>query len=141
MSDTVSYGSVNVGDEIPALTKDPINRVQLALFAGATGDHNSINLDEEQAKAGGLPGVIAHGMLGMGFLGQLLTDWVPNSAIRGLNARFTSMAFPGDVITCRGKITDKKVVDGENIVDLEISAENEKGDKTHVGTASVALPD
>lgn len=141
MSNTVTYSSVNVGDEIPALTKDPINRVQLALFAGASGDHNSIHLDEEQAKAGGLPGVIAHGMLGMGFLGQVLTDWVPNSAIRSLNARFTSMAFPGDVITCRGTITDKKVVDGENIVELDISAENQKGEKTHAGTASVALPD
>lgn len=133
------FDSIQVGDAIPALTKPAIGPVQLALFAGASGDHNPIHLDEAAAKAGGLPGVIAHGMLSMAFLGQLLTGWVPQQRIRSFSTRFAAMAFPGDVITCRGTVAGKREADGAKLVDLEITAENQKGEKTLLGQATVAL--
>lgn len=135
---TVRFADIAVGDSIPELTKPPIDRTQLALFAGASGDHNPIHLDDEQARAGGLPGVIAHGMLSMAFLGQVLTGWVPQSAIRSFSARFTAMAFPGDTIVCKGVVTAKSE-DG-NLVDLELSAVNQHGKQTLAGAARVALP-
>ena len=61
MSNTVDYADLNVGDQIPDMVKENISRTQLALFAGASGDHNPIHLDDEEAKSGGLPGVIVHG--------------------------------------------------------------------------------
>lgn len=134
-----AFEDIRVGEAIPALTKPAIGPVQLALFAGASGDHNPIHLDEQAAKAGGLPGVIAHGMLSMAFLGQLLTGWVPQRAIRAFQARFSAMAFPGDVITCKGVVTAKREAEGEKLVDLEITAENQRGEKTLVGQATVAL--
>lgn len=133
------FDTIQVGDAIPALTKPAIGPVQLALFAGASGDHNPIHLDETAAKAGGLPGVIAHGMLSMAFLGQVLTGWVPQRRIRGFSTRFAAMAFPGDVITCRGTVAAKRESGGEKLVDLEITAENQKGEKTLIGQATVAL--
>jgi acyl dehydratase len=133
------FDSIQVGDAIPALTKPAIGPVQLALFAGASGDHNPIHLDETAAKAGGLPGVIAHGMLSMAFLGQLLTGWVPQRRIRSFSTRFAAMAFPGDVITCRGTVAAKREADGEKLVDLDITAENQKGEKTLLGQATVVL--
>ena len=135
-----SFDALKVGDAIPALTKPAITPLQLALFAGASGDHNPIHVDEQAAKGGGLPGVIAHGMLSMAFLGQILTDWVPQSAIRSFSTRFAAMAYPGDVITCKGTVTAKREADGQKLVDLDITAENASGEKTLIGQATVALP-
>jgi len=135
----VKFEDINVGDAIPALTTPAISHLQLALYAGAGADHNPIHVDQEAAKAGGLPGIIAHGMLPLGFLGQLLTRWVPQRRVRSLSARFVAMAFPGDVITCSGKVAAKRVEAGEQLVDLEIAAQNQKGENIQLGKATIAL--
>lgn len=137
---TVRLADLTVGESLPDLAKPPITRTQLALFAGASGDHNPIHLDDEQARSGGLPGVIAHGMLSMAFLGQALTGWVPQTAIRSFSARFTAMAFPGDTITCKGVVVARQVENGETLLDLELSAVNQDGRQTLAGNARVALP-
>src|ERR1035437_6235400 len=100
----IRFNDVAVGDVLPELTKPPVTRTQLALFAGASGDHNPIHLDDAEAKGSGLPGIIVHGMLPMAFLGQLITNWVPQKALRGFSSRFAAMSYPGDAITCRGKV-------------------------------------
>jgi acyl dehydratase len=79
-------------------------------------------------------------MLPLGFLGQLLTQWVPQRQLRSLSARFVAMAFPGDVITCSGKITRKREAAGEQLVDLDIAVQNQKGENIQLGRATVALP-
>jgi acyl dehydratase len=84
--------------------------------------------------------VIAHGMLSMAFLGQALTGWVPQTAIRSFSARFTAMAFPGDTITCKGVVVARQVENGETLLDLELSAVNQDGRQTLAGNARVALP-
>lgn len=142
MSSKVSYEEVSVGDTIPELSLPPINKVGLAMYAGASGDFNPIHLDEEQALANGLPGIIAHGMLNMALLARMLTDWVPQSRLREFSTRFTAMAFPGDVLTCRGTVTAMESAENgaENIVALEISMENQAGEKVLAGKARVALP-
>jgi acyl dehydratase len=137
---TVRLADLAVGESLPDMAKPPITRTQLALFAGASGDHNPIHLDDEQARSGGLPGVIAHGMLSMAFLGQALTGWVPQTAIRSFSARFTAMAFPGDTITCKGVVVARQEENGETLVDLELSAVNQDGRQTLAGNARVALP-
>jgi len=140
MAACVQFAAVEVGDSIPPLAKPAITRMQLALFAGAGADHNPIHVDDELARAGGLPGVIAHGMLDMAFLGQLLTNWVPQKCIRALSARFVAMAFPGDVMTCTGRVVAKAVQEGENRVELELALENQRGEKIQLGKATVVLP-
>ncbi|MCP5089063.1 MAG: dehydratase [Rhodobacteraceae bacterium] len=139
MPDNVKFADLDVGATIPAFSKGPITRTQLALFAGASGDHNPIHLDDEEARAGGLPGVIVHGMLMMAVLGQMLTAWVPQSRIRKFSNRFASMAVPGDTINCAGKVVGKRQENGENLVDLEIKAENQKGKILLSGAATVAV--
>jgi acyl dehydratase len=137
--DMVLFEDIKVGDAIPSITKPAVSHLQLALYAGAGADHNPIHVDENAAKAGGLPGIIAHGMLPLGFLGQLLTQWVPQRQVRSLSARFVAMAFPGDVITCSGKVAGKRVEAGEKLVDLEIAAQNQKSENIQVGKATVVL--
>jgi acyl dehydratase len=140
MSQRARFDDVQIGEIIPAFTAPAVSRLQLALFAGAAADHNPIHVDEAAARAGGLPGVIAHGMLSMAVLGRLLTRWVPQQSIRSFSARFVAMAFPGDVITCTGTVAAKSSEGGENRVQLELAAQNQKGEKILVGKATVALP-
>ena len=140
MSENERFEQISVGDSIPQLSLPPIDKVGLAMYAGASGDFNPIHLDEDQATANGLPGIIAHCMLSMALLGRVLTEWVPQRNIRSFSTRFVAMAVLGDVITCKGTVTAKSEEGGEKLVDLALTAENQKGEKTLVGTARVAMP-
>ena len=115
-----TFNSLNVGDEIPALTTPPVSRYTLALYCGASGDHNPIHVDLDFAKSSGLDDVIAHGMLSAAYLAQMLTNWVPQSALRSFNNRFTAMTQIGDTVSCSGKIVEKFEKDGEKFVRLEL---------------------
>lgn len=134
------FEQVSVGDDLPPLVKPAISRLQLALYASAGADQNPIHVDDEAARVGGLPGVIAHGMLVMGFLGQVVTRWAPRRQVLALSARFVGMSFPDDVITCSAKVIDKREEAGRKLVDLAIEARNQKGDVLQSGTATIAIP-
>jgi acyl dehydratase len=121
------------------ISKGPITRTQLALFAGASGDHNPIHLDDAAAMDGGLPGVIAHGMLNMAFLGELLTAMTDLADIRQFEARFVAMSRPGDIILCRaepGEILEKA---GERLQTFRLSGSNATGQVVIEGRASIAV--
>lgn len=135
----IRFDDLAVGDAIAPLAKPAISRLQLALYASAGADHNPIHQDEEAARTGGLPGVIAHGMLPLGFLGQMLIRWVPQRQIRSLSVRFVAMSFPGDVLTCTGTVAAKRIEGGSRLVDLELAVQNQKGEKVQQGKATVAL--
>jgi len=115
-----TYDSLKVGDEIPAMISPPVSRHTLALYCGASGDHNPIHVDIDFAKSSGLDDVIAHGMLSAGYLGRMLTNWVPQSAIRNWKNRFTAMTLIGESVTCSGKIVEKFEKDGEKFIRLEL---------------------
>jgi len=134
------FEDVNVGDELPPLKKGPITRTQLVKYAGASGDFNPMHHDEVFAKNAGMPSVFAHGMLSMGFLGQLVVDWCGNEALKRLWVRFAAITWPGDVITCKGKVVRKYQEQGKNYVECEIYCENQNGQKTLTGSATVELP-
>jgi len=136
----VYFEDVKVGDELPPLVKGPIQQIQLTRYAGASGDFNPIHQDDEFARAAGMGGVFAHGMLSMGFVGQLVTDWAGAGQVRKLGVRFAGLVRLKDTITCRGRVLARSSKDDVNLVDLEVWAENEKGDKVVTGKATVALP-
>ena len=124
----VSYDSLSVGDEISAVNKPAISRHTLALYCGGSGDHNPIHVDSDFAKAAGMPDVFAHGMLSMAYLGQALTGWVPQSALRSYGVRFASITWVGNELTCGGTVTEKFEEDGEKRVRLEVKAADQDGD-------------
>jgi acyl dehydratase len=142
MADTQLYfDDVNVDDKITSITKPPITEVQLVKYAGASGDYNPIHTVHHFAEKAGLGGVIAHGMLSMGFAGEHVSKWIGEEGdLKRLKVRFTSMTRPGDIMTLKGKVTDKKTDGGENLVECAIWIEKEDGTKTIVGDATVALP-
>ena len=133
------FDDIQVGQELPAFETPPLSRLTLALYCGASGDHNPIHVDIDYARAGGSPDVFAHGMLSMAFLGRLVTGWVPQSQVRKLGTRFTSITWVGDVITVSGKVTGKREEGGQKLVDLEVKCTNQNGQDTLQGDATVAL--
>ena len=135
----LNYASLQVGDEIPSYTTSSISRTTLALFAGASGDHNPMHIDIDFAKKFGMEDVFAQGMLSMAYLGRLLTNLVPQTAIRQYGVRFGAITNLRDKITCSGKVLEKYEENGEKLVKLEVTAANQDGDVKLSGHAVVAL--
>src|SRR6266480_777050 len=97
------------GEELSPLVKPPITQEQLQHYAKASGDTNPIHLDEEAARRVGLDGVIAHGMLSMAFLGQFISQQLPDlpgAFVSHLSVRFISMVKLGDTLTCLGALKE-----------------------------------
>ncbi len=130
---------ITVGTEIPALELPPISRTTLALFAGASGDHNPIHIDIDFAKKAGMPDVFAHGMLSMAYLGRMITNWQPQSQLRRFSNKFAALTQLKDVITCSGKVVEIIEQDGETLARCEIQAAKATGEQTLVGEALVAI--
>ncbi len=136
----VYFEDVQVGDEMPALVKGPIQQIQLTRYAGASGDFNPIHQDAEFAQAAGMGGVFAHGMLSMGFVAEGVTDWLGAGTVRKLGVRFTALVRLEDVVTCKGRVAATSEKNGERLVELEVWAENQRGEKVVTGRATAAIP-
>jgi len=136
---SVQYSDIQVGDDIPFLELPPINRTTLALYAGASGDHNPIHIDLDFARKARMPDVFAHGMLSAAYLGRLLTNWVPQSQLRGLAIRFTGITQLGHTPVCTGKVVEKFEAGGEMRVRLQLRCANQYGEERLAGEAVVAL--
>ena len=102
---------------------------QIAAYAEASGDHNPIHLDDDFARTVGLPGVIAHGMLQMGFMATVAAQAAGGpDRLRRLYCRFAGMVVPGDTVN----FTAQPAGDGR----LELRAVNQREEP--VLTKSVA---
>ncbi|MBO0791980.1 MAG: dehydratase [Ktedonobacteraceae bacterium] len=134
------FEDVQVGDEIPKLVKDPVTHLQLVRYAGASGDFNPLHTDPRIGEMIGVGGIISHGMLIMGFVGQLLSDYVGPAALRKFNVRFKGMTHLDDVITCSGTITKKYEENGEGRIEGKVQAADQNGDLKVSGTFTAALP-
>ncbi|UPM55230.1 MaoC/PaaZ C-terminal domain-containing protein [Gottfriedia acidiceleris] len=130
------YEDIQEGYEFPVLIKEPVTRVQLVRFAGASGDFHPLHLVEEVAEKAGMK-IIAHGMLVMGMLSQGVTSWVSRKNIKKLSVRFSKMTFPGETIHIVGKVLEKK---DDNTVLAEVLATNEDGEVKVAGTFEATLP-
>lgn len=135
------YEEVKVGDEIPPLIKK-ITLVQNVMYSAATWDFHRHHYDKEFVQNKGFPGTFVDGQMFGAFLAQMVTQWTgPNGIIKKLGLSYKVMAFPGDVITCKGKIAEKYTKDGEHLIDCELWIENQKGEKVIAPAhALVSLP-
>ncbi len=138
MADLPFFEDVRVGDEIPSLTKDPVTETQLVRYAGASGDFNPIHTVQRVGETAGFGGVIAHGLLIMGFVGQAITRWIPNRHLEKFRVRFVGVTRPGDAITVSGKIVRK--IEDQNRIQCEIEARDQHGTLKVTGSFEATLP-
>ena len=134
------WEDIDVGAEITPLVKRPTTR-QLVRFAGASGDFNEPHYDKDFALSWGLPGVIVQGMLKLHFLVQMLTDWIGDEGdLLKISCQYRGLDYPGDMLTCKGKVVRKFVNGDEHCLECAISLENQRGEKTTPGSAVVVVP-
>lgn len=136
----IYYEDVQVGDAIPKLIKPSLTHLQLVRYAGASGDFNPLHTDPKFGEMVGTGGIISHGMLIMGFVGQMLSDYVGPMALRKFGVRFKGMTHLDDIITCTGTITEKYEADGEARITGKVQAEDQNGDVKVAGTFVAVLP-
>lgn len=129
----------SVGQEFAPLEIGPISRATLALFGGASGDHNPIHVDLDVARSAGLDDVFAHGMLSMAYLARLLTNIAPQERLRRYAVRFTAITpIHGNPI-CRAVVESIEQRGGERIARLTLTTTLEDGTTTLLGDADIAI--
>ena len=133
------YDDVKIGDALAGIDVEPISRLDLALYCGASGDHNPIHVDIDYARAAGKPDVFAHGMLVMAHLGRTVTQWAPRSALRQFDVRFVQVTEVGDRLRCSGTVATKLEIDGERRVGIELTVRDQVGRIKVQGIAVLAL--
>ena len=132
-----NLNNASVGDKIPDLVIEPITRSTLALYAGASGDHNPIHIDLDFAKESGMKDVFAHGMLIMAYLGKAVTNIVPQSNLKNFSVRFSSITNIGDILTCSGKVKKIDKNNSKKTIVLDLIVSDEFGDMKISGVAII----
>ena len=131
----------NNAEMLPEVCKT-IAQQQLHAYAQASGDWNPLHLDAEFAATTRFGGIIAHGMLTLAFISELMTvafdkAWLESGSLR---ARFKGAAYVGDRIEVRGRVTKEEPHLRGNKVECAVTVANrELGRELVSGTANVIL--
>ncbi|HEX4578679.1 MAG TPA: MaoC/PaaZ C-terminal domain-containing protein [Candidatus Dormibacteraeota bacterium] len=140
MSDatTAVLSSAAIGDEMTPLSR-AVTQEQVNAYADASGDHNPIHVDPDFARAVGLPGTIAHGLLDMAILTEAVARWAGGyEQVASVSCRFSKPLLPGQTITCTGRVID--VDDSSGTASLELEAISSSGERVLTnGRATVRL--
>ncbi len=134
------FEDVREGDEAPPGVVPNITRTDIVKYAGASGDFNPVHHDELYAIRAGNDRVFAMGMMTAGFLSHMATDWVGDGKLRKYKIRFTRQVWPGETVTCKGKITRKYTEGGKNYIEADIFTENQRGEKVITGSIVAEVP-
>ena len=135
----LKFDQVKEGDEMPVFEVKNLTRTDIVKYAGASGDFNPIHHDQTFAEAARYPTVFSHGMLNAGFVSKCVTDYVGRQNLRKFGVSFRSQVWPGDTITCTGKVTRKFEDGGEKRIEGEAVATNQKGEVVIQGTFVAAV--
>ncbi|MTW87433.1 phosphate acetyltransferase [Virgibacillus dakarensis] len=139
----VSFKDIELNFELPSITKE-ITQEKITKNAEASLDYNPIHLDPEWCKEINLLGkgtTIAHGMMTLAFMGQVVTDWIyPREGIlKTLEGKFIYPVIPGDIITSNAKVIElhPRSNPKESFVVFEVKCTNQDGREVGVGKATV----
>ncbi|MGI5133002.1 MaoC/PaaZ C-terminal domain-containing protein [Pseudonocardia sp. CA-107938] len=130
---------LEIGSTLPDVVFGPISRTVLALYAGASGDHDPVHIDIDFARDAGHPDVFAHGMLSFGVLSRLVTQWCGPQRLRSLGVRFLAITHVHDVITCTGTVSELFEEGGADYAKIQLAVTTHDGRRTLTGEAVVAL--
>jgi acyl dehydratase len=133
------WNRIAVGDELPRF----VRKTDLAhwnRYAAVNDEFIPIHMDPDDARKVGQPDVFGMGNLRLAYLHALLDDWLGDAGdIAALSVQFRGFNFKHDVLSARAVVKGKEEVDGCRLVHLDLAVENQKGEDTTPGKASVVL--
>jgi 3-hydroxybutyryl-CoA dehydratase len=129
-----------VGDLLKGFERH-ITQDRVDAYAAASGDHNPIHLDESYATSTQFGTRIAHGMLSLALVAEMLATEFPDTWHTGgkLKVRFTAPVFPGETVVTYGEITSIDESDGGLVVICSIGCKKPDGTDAVAGRATVPL--
>ncbi len=136
----ISISAISEGMELAALQKEIIQK-NINLYAEASKDFNPIHIDEEFAKSTPLGGTIAHGMLILAYVSQMMTsnfgqEWINSGK---LNVRFKAPARPGDTVTINGSVKKLETDENGTSIKCDVLCQNQAGETIISGDATLAI--
>jgi 3-hydroxybutyryl-CoA dehydratase len=140
METGVQPSKLTEGASLPVMKK-MVTQEDINLYAKASRDFNPIHIDEDFAKRTPLGGTIAHGMLILAYVSQMMTAaFGRNWLVRGkLNVRFRAPARPKDTITVSGKVSNIDIRENQTVVRCEVFCSNQQGEAVITGEAKVEV--
>jgi acyl dehydratase len=135
---TIAFDTVEVGDELPALTLT-LSSAQVKHYAESANMPGGRFMSDEEARAEGLPGQIVPGNLSLALFARLITGWGDTVTLKRLSATFRAIVRPGVPLTLNAVITEKHASDHGTFVECDLVLENADGERLVTGTATVAL--
>jgi len=133
MTNTTATIDWQAGDALPARTLEPVTRLQLIKYAGASGDYNPIHTIDQAAAEAGLTGVIQHGMLTMAEVGRLFSPYQDQGYVQRFETRFTGMVHVGDVLTIGGAVVGVEPREDGTAYLCDVHANNQDGQAVATG--------
>ena len=140
MSQRLELDKMHQGDNLPLVVKHVTQR-DINLYAKASGDFNPIHIDESFAAQTPFGGTIAHGMLILAYMSEVMTRAFGKNWFSGgkLSARFKMPARPEDTVTVSGRISSIERREGVSYVNCELESNNQRGETLVIGNAVVKL--
>jgi acyl dehydratase len=138
----IYFDDVAAGDALPEERHEQ-SHVQLFRYSAVTYNSHRIHYDQAYAATEGYPDVLTQSHLHGAFLTTLCTNWMGEQGrLERLSVSIRKYAVPGDVLVCRGRVTEVcKGDDGMGRINLELEEVRERdGAVCAPGTAVVALP-
>lgn len=137
-----SFSDFSEGMDLPEVQK-VVTQQNINLYAEASRDFNPIHVDEEFARKTPLGGTVAHGMLILAYISQMMGATFGRSWLTAgkLNVRFKAPARPGDTITVSGRIRSIKKGEGQIMIHCDVLCQNQNGESVITGETRVVVGD
>jgi len=137
----IYWEDVEVGSEIPTSYSVEVNSALIVDQISGSQDYNLVHHDREHARSTGVPDIFLNTGFLSAMLARLVTDWIGSEGwLERLQFQMRRMHHPGDIVTAKGKVTDKYVKDDVHYVDCDIWLENQREGVGTPGKATVILP-
>lgn len=113
------------GTQVPELIKRPDSK-QIFMYSAITWNRHMIHFNSEQAQKEGHKNIVVQRALLGSYLAQMISDWINgNGMLRRLEWKVIQSAFPGDVLTCKGEVSEKNFIADEKRISCNVSIENQ----------------
>jgi len=134
------FEDVSLGQEVPTFQRTT-DLMYWNRFAAVNDEFVPVHMDDEFARSRGEKGVLAMGHLSFAHLHNMLRSWIGDSGqIKRVACQYRGINYKNDTITSRGRVVKTYSEGGQNLVDLDVRVENQRGEIITPGTATVALP-